>query len=90
MIQFNTRGLYLLKQDVSHFDNQFFRVSAVEAHAMDPQQRLMLEVAYEAFENAGLSIEALESSETGVYCAVSSHDYEKMQGRDPEFSPKYV
>lgn len=90
LLQFNTRGLYLLKQDVSHFDHQFFNVSGLEAQAIDPQQRLMLEVAYEAFENAGISVESLASSETGVYCAVSNHDYEKMQGRDPEFSPKYV
>jgi acyl transferase domain-containing protein len=88
--QFNARGLYLLKQDVSHFDNQFFHISPLEAQAIDPQQRLLLEVAYEAFENAGISIESLASSETGVYCAVSNNDYEKMQSRDPEFSPKYV
>ncbi len=88
--QFNSRGLYLLKEDVSLFDNQFFHVSSLEAQAIDPQQRLLLEVAYEAFENAGLPIESLACSETGVYCALSNHDYEKMQSRDPEFSPKYV
>ena len=75
---------------MSHFDHQFFHVSPLEAQAIDPQQRLLLEVAYEAFENAGMSVESLTSSETGVYCALSNHDYEKIQGRDPEFSPKYV
>ena len=75
---------------MSHFDNQFFHISPLEAQAIDPQQRLLLEVAYEAFENAGISIESLASSETGVYCAVSNNDYERMQSRDPEFSPKYV
>ena len=89
-IQFNARGLYLLKEDVSHFDHQFFHISPLEAQAIDPQQRLLLEVAYETFENAGISIESLAASETGVYCALSNHDYEKMQARDPEFSPKYV
>lgn len=75
---------------MSHFDHQFFHVSPLEAQAIDPQQRLLLEVAYEAFENAGMSVESLASSETGVYCAMSNHDYEKMQSRDPEFSPKCV
>jgi acyl transferase domain-containing protein len=79
-----------LKEDLSRFDNQFFHVSPLEAQAIDPQQRLLLEVAYETFENAGLSIESLACSETAVYCALSNHDYEKMQGRDPEFSPRYV
>jgi acyl transferase domain-containing protein len=54
---------------------------------MDPQQRLMLEVAYEAFEHAGITTESLSSSNTGVYCAASNHDYETIQGRDPEQSP---
>ena len=75
---------------MAQFDHQFFHVSPLEAAAIDPQQRLLLEVAYEAFENAGIPLEALASSETGVYCAVSGHDYELMQGRDPEFSPRYV
>lgn len=86
-VQFNTKGLYLLRQDVTHFDNQFFNISPVEAKAIDPQQRLMLEVAYEAFEHAGITLDALSSSNTGVYCAVSNHDYENIQGRDPEQSP---
>jgi emericellamide synthase (highly reducing iterative type I polyketide synthase) len=79
-----------LKQDISHFDNQFFNISPMEAKAIDPQQRLMLELAYEAFENAGMTTESLSSSETGVYCAVTNHDYETMQCRDPESSSRFV
>jgi acyl transferase domain-containing protein len=51
---------------------------------MDPQQRLMLEVAYETFENAGIPMEQLENSETGVYCALSYTDYDQILARDPE------
>jgi len=54
---------------------------------MDPQQRMLLEVAYEAFENAGIPMESLKGSDTGVYCAISNYDYEKILGRDPELSP---
>jgi len=46
----------------------------------------MLEVAYEAFENAGVPLEKLEGSNTGVYCGVSYFDYDGIQGRDPEVS----
>lgn len=86
--QFNAQGMHLLKQDISHFDNQMFGTSAVEAKAIDPQQRLLLEVAYEAFESAGMLREDLRSSDTGVYAAVFNHDYESIQSRDPEISPR--
>ncbi|KAM3517070.1 hypothetical protein NHJ13051_009322 [Beauveria bassiana] len=86
---FNCRGLHLLQQDPAVFDNDFFGISGVEAKAIDPQQRMMLEVAYEAFENAGITMEQLQGTNTGVYCAVSYHDYDQIQGRDPEVSPLY-
>src|ERR1700761_1822802 len=85
--QFNTRGLHLIKQDPALFDNGFFGISNVEAKAIDPQHRMMLEVAYEAFEDAGIRMEALTGSDTAVFCAVSNHDYEKILGRDAEVSP---
>jgi acyl transferase domain-containing protein len=88
--QFNTRGLHLIKQDPALFDNGFFGISNVEAKAIDPQQRMMLEIAYEAFEDAGISMDSLAGSNTAVYCAVSNHDYEKILGRDAEVSPGYV
>lgn len=50
----------------------------------------MLELAYEAFENAGIPISSLSSSETGVYCAMCNDDYEHMLGRDPLASPRRV
>ncbi|PSN60679.1 polyketide synthase [Corynespora cassiicola Philippines] len=82
-------GVHLLSQDPAAFDNDFFNISGLEAKAMDPQQRLMLEVAYETFENAGISLEKLEKSETAVYCASSYQDYDQILGRDPEVSASY-
>jgi emericellamide synthase (highly reducing iterative type I polyketide synthase) len=78
----------LIKQDPALFDNAFFGVNHIEAKAIDPQQRMLLEVAYEAFENAGIPMESLKGSDTGVYCAVSNYDYDKILGRDPELSPR--
>jgi len=79
--------LHLIKEDLALFDNGFFGISNVEAKAIDPQHRLMLELAYEAFEDAGMSMESLKLSNTAVFCAVSNHDYEKILGRDAEVSP---
>ena len=88
-IQFNTQGFHLLKQDVARFDARFFNISPMEAKSMDPQQRLLLEVAYESFENSGLTLERLSGSNTGVYMASFNCDYERMLSRDPENSPLY-
>ncbi|XHG07953.1 hypothetical protein AWENTII_011083 [Aspergillus wentii] len=86
---FNPTGLHLMNQDPAVFDSEFFGINGVEAKAIDPHHRLLLEVAYEAFENAGMGFDELEGSRTGVYCAVPYQDYEQIQGRDPETSPGY-
>ncbi|TQS31808.1 hypothetical protein Golomagni_07897, partial [Golovinomyces magnicellulatus] len=57
--------------------------------AMDPQQRLVLEIAYEAFENAGLTIEQLSGSNTGVYVGLWASDYQEILTRDTDFPPTY-
>ena len=71
------------------FDNDFFGIGGLEAKAMDPQQRILLEVACEAFENAGFSMDELKGSQTGVWCSVSNADYESILARDPDISPGY-
>ncbi len=57
---------------------------------MDPQQRLLLEIAYETFENAGLSMNSIWGSNTGVYVGQWTSDYHEIQTRDPERPPTYL
>ena len=65
---------------VDTFDPHFFGISPREAMQIDPQQRLVLEVAWEALENAALASADLAGSATGVYIGLSSHDYDRLRG----------
>ncbi|KAF2158977.1 hypothetical protein M409DRAFT_30511 [Zasmidium cellare ATCC 36951] len=85
----NVAHSYLLDQDVSAFDAEFFSINAMESQAMDPQQRLLLETVYESLENGGISIDALRDSDTAVYAGVMGGDYEAMLLRDLDLAPTY-
>lgn len=57
---------------------------------MDPQQRLLIEVAYEALESAGLPLQSVAGSRTGVYVGVFTHDYYEMLRKDAENMPTFT
>ncbi|QGA17184.1 hypothetical protein EYB26_004854 [Talaromyces marneffei] len=81
---------YLLAEDSRLFDASFFNVSPYEAECMDPQLRVMLEVVYEAFENAGYTLDQMRGSKTSVHVGVMASDYADITARDTETIPLYA
>lgn len=69
--------------DLAGFDPHFFGISARDAMGMDPQQRILLEVVWEAWEDAGIPPERVAGSRTGVWVGSTSNDYLFVQTRDP-------
>ncbi|RDA90934.1 hypothetical protein CP533_5339 [Ophiocordyceps camponoti-saundersi (nom. inval.)] len=88
--QLLTRGGHFIKEDLSAFDADFFSISPAEAASMDPAQRWLLETAYRALENAGMTMESVSSSGTGVYTGAFTNDYMLQLARDPENTPAYA
>ncbi len=67
--------------NVDCFDAAFFGISPREAACMDPQQRWLLEIAYEALEDAGIPLDDVRGSRTGVFIGMSTSDYAQMQAQ---------
>lgn len=65
--------------EIDLFDAQFFGISPIEAVRVDPQQRILLENVYMAAEDAGVKVEDLWGSKTGVFIGISAHDYGDLQ-----------
>jgi acyl transferase domain-containing protein len=82
-------GAHFLEQDVTSFDAPFFGITAEEAKAMDPQARMLLECTFEALENAGLSVESVNGTDTGCWVGSFCRDYQDMLMGDVEASPMY-
>lgn len=70
-------GGFLEKTD--EFDAHFFGISPREAAYLDPQQRVLLEIVWEALEDAGIAPEKIAGSNTGVYIGAFTLDYMILQ-----------
>jgi acyl transferase domain-containing protein len=76
--------------DIDRFDAAFFGISPREASRMDPQQRLMLEMAWEALEDAGQPADRLAGTRTGVFVGISTNDYGRRQFSNPALIDAYA
>jgi len=68
--------------NIDQFDWRAFRIPPREAKYMDPQQRILLEVAWEAIEDAGLPFEKLAGSRVGVFVSTMWNDYLQLQSKN--------
>ena len=81
-----TKKAGFLNINIDEFDAGFFNISPKEAAALDPQQRMLLELTWEAFENANMDITKHSGSNTGVYVGMSNNEYNLAQLYSGELS----
>jgi surfactin synthase thioesterase subunit/3-oxoacyl-(acyl-carrier-protein) synthase/acyl carrier protein len=77
-------------EDIDLFDAYYFGISPREAIRIDPQHRLLLEVAHEAIEDAGLPIDSLAGSNTGVFSSLYVSQLAHLQKMDNEMDALYL
>lgn len=68
-------------ESIDQFDAEFFGISPREAASMDPQHRLLLQTAWEAIEDGGVTLVG-DEVRAGVFVGISTNDYAQLQ-----FSP---
>ncbi|XP_039983363.1 phthioceranic/hydroxyphthioceranic acid synthase [Xiphias gladius] len=72
-----------LIEGFNEFDHKFFGITETEADFMDPQQKLLLQCTYRALEDAGMAMESISGSRTGVYIGLMNRDYEMLRSNSP-------
>ena len=65
--------------EIERFDAAFFNISPREARHIDPQQRVLLELAWEALEDARIPAARLEDRPVGVYMGIFLDEYWDLQ-----------
>ncbi|OBR11263.1 Reducing polyketide synthase [Colletotrichum higginsianum IMI 349063] len=83
-----TKGGHFIKEDPYAFDTSFFKLTAAEAAVLDPKQRILLEVTYEALENAGLPLPRVAGTRTACIIGTAWSDYRDALVRDFEQWPR--
>lgn len=75
---------------IDQFDPGFFGITPREAIHMDPQQRLVMELAWEALEDAGIPPSTLTGTNVGVFLGVIWRDYLLLHGDSTELYDIYT
>lgn len=76
--------------DIWDFDPSVFNISVREAAQMDPQQRILLQVVWEALEDAGLPHHRLAGTDVGVFVGASAMGYGTRISHDPLVADAYM
>ncbi|CAL8085367.1 unnamed protein product [Orchesella dallaii] len=89
----NMKGNFL-KCPVDLYDAGFFRLPPTEVEITDVQARLLLEVSWEALEDACINPEKLRNKPVGVFHGSWIHDYKDIlqdcQKSNKDFMRKYI
>ncbi|MDO9174283.1 MAG: polyketide synthase, partial [Actinomycetota bacterium] len=75
---------------IDRFDAGFFGISPREAESLDPQQRMLLEVAWEALEDANIPADSLFDSNAGVFLGIANSDYMRLLLADRDLIDTYT
>lgn len=62
-------------ESIDQFDASFFSITPKEAETLDPQQRILLELTWEALENANIAPNKIKGSKASIFVGVSYSDY---------------
>lgn len=81
-------GGYLERLD--HFDSDFFHIPPREADMLDPNQRFLLEMTYEAIEDAGYAPFEWANKKVGVFIGWEQSDYYKILMRTQKIEPSML
>ncbi|MCF3933897.1 SDR family NAD(P)-dependent oxidoreductase [Acuticoccus sp. M5D2P5] len=76
--------------DLDLIDTSFLSISPREAAQIDPQQRILIETSFEALENAGIPLDKIAKTRTGVFIGISSNDYIQYQNEEPRRGNAYT
>ncbi|KAM4606555.1 phenolphthiocerol/phthiocerol polyketide synthase subunit C-like [Polymixia lowei] len=74
---------------INEFDHKFFGITEAESDFMDPQQKLLLQCTYRALEDAGMAMETISGTRTGVYIGLMNRDYERLLNNSPSTITHY-
>ncbi|MFE7114173.1 type I polyketide synthase [Streptomyces sp. NPDC057654] len=77
----------LLEGDVWAWDPEAFSVAPMEQQWVDPQFRVLMEVAWQAVEHAGVPMDRMRGSRTGVYMGTYAPDNLFREARPVEDAP---